>query len=187
MSLDVLSDFKASAQEANVLFYYSGYFSQNVIAAMAETIRSRLAGSDISNTQRKKIFSSFVEMSQNIVHYSADSLTPSEITDGEIRRGSLCIHLSEDGYTLLSTNPIKHSDIERLRERLLPLRDMTLTDIKQAYRAALRQEQNPDTNSKGAGLGFLTIARDASAPLDFYFTPAPDDPTSILFCVKAII
>ncbi|MGV8921130.1 MAG: DUF6272 family protein, partial [Pseudomonas sp.] len=57
--------------------------------------------------------------------------------------------------------------------------------IKQAYKVSLRAQTPVD--SKGAGLGFLTMARDASAPLEFAFHPRADDPDTTLFCLKAII
>lgn len=43
---------------------------------------------------------------------------------------------------------------------------MSQEEIKQAYRAQLRNEEQ-DGVSKGAGLGALTIARDASPPIDY--------------------
>jgi hypothetical protein len=46
---------------------------------------------------------------------------------------------------------------------------MTLEEIKRAYQNTLRADL-PE-GSKGAGLGFLTVARDASEPLDFEFVP----------------
>ncbi len=51
---------------------------------------------------------------------------------------------------------------------------MTLDEIKQAYKQTLRAEA-PE-GSKGAGLGFLTMARDASAPLEYNFQPIDTDP-----------
>ena len=50
---------------------------------------------------------------------------------------------------------------------------------------ALRADTPAD--SKGAGLGFLTMARDASEPLEFAFHPRADEPGTTLFCLKTII
>jgi hypothetical protein len=62
---------------------------------------------------------------------------------------------------------------------------MSLEEIKEAYRQTLRAD-TPD-ESKGAGLGFLTMARDASAPLEFAFYPRAGAPETTLFCLKTII
>ena len=65
---------------------------------------------------------------------------------------------------------------------------MTLEEIKRAYQDTLRAEQ-PE-GSKGAGLGFLTVARDASEPLEFEFAgiqtkPHHDD--DMMFYLKATV
>ena len=39
----------------------------------------------------------------------------------------------------------------------------------------------------GAGLGFLTMARDASEPLEFEFVRDAHNPDATIFCIKAII
>src|SRR6218665_800508 len=63
------------ARQNRVIFYYVGYFSQNIIAAMAEAVKLQLEVSGVAGPTRRKLFSSFVEMAQNIIHYSADALT----------------------------------------------------------------------------------------------------------------
>jgi len=62
---------------------------------------------------------------------------------------------------------------------------MTMEEIKSAYKKALRDETPAD--SKGAGLGFLTMARDASEPLEFEFVKDAHHPDATIFCIKAII
>jgi hypothetical protein len=172
------------AQQRNVIFYHMGYFSHSIVAAMAEVVKLQLEVSGVSGPTRRKLFSSFVELSQNIIHYSSDSLPPGQ-DNGALRQGAVCITANPEGHLMLCANPIATSDVGALREKLEPLRDMTLEQIKLAYKASLRAETPVD--SKGAGLGFLTMARDASAPLEFAFHPRADDPDSTLFCLKAII
>jgi hypothetical protein len=64
------------------------------------------------------------------------------------------------------------------------LRTMTLEEIKRAYQDTLRAEV-PE-GSKGAGLGFLTVARDASEPLEFEFEPCSGD-DGMMFYLKATV
>ena len=63
---------------------------------------------------------------------------------------------------------------------------MSLDEIKSQYRDKLRRET--EVSSKGAGLGFLTVARDASEPIEFDFVDeyGSENPTT-LFYLKAII
>ena len=176
--------FQASAQGCGVLFYYAGEFTPPVIAAAADSLKARLATEDASGPAKRKLFSTFVEMAQNIIHYSADSLTPSSLNNGELRHGSVCIRREEDGsFLLLCANPIESLMAEALRVKLNALRSMTLEEIKQAYRQTLREE-TPE-GSKGAGMGFLTVARDAREPLEFDFDGESGD--SPVFYLKAAI
>lgn len=169
------------AQQRNVIFYHMGYFSHTIITAMAEVVKLQLEISGINGPTRRKLFSSFVELSQNIIHYSSDLLQQAP----DLRQGAVCISAEGERHLMLCANPIATHDVERLREKLEPLCHMSLDEIKQAYKVTLRAETPAD--SKGAGLGFLTMARDASAPLEFSFHPRADEPETTLFCLKATI
>jgi hypothetical protein len=182
---DELNEFMLVARKRQIIFYYVGYFSQPVVAAISETIRVRLDTAGAAGPTRRRIFSAFVEMAQNIMHYSADSITPDERLEHQMRRGSFCIGMEADSFFLLCTNPVTSDSVEQIRRRLEPLHEMTMDEIRSAYKKALR-EVTPE-HSKGAGLGFLTLARDASLPLEFEFVPDLDDPNTTVFCIKAII
>ncbi|WNW11076.1 SiaB family protein kinase [Pseudomonas sp. DTU_2021_1001937_2_SI_NGA_ILE_001] len=173
------------AQQRNVIFYHMGYFSHSVVSAMAEVVKLQLEVSGVSGPTRRKLFSSFIELSQNIVHYSADTLGAATESETPLRQGSVCISAANDRYTMLCANPVASTEVERLRSNLEPLRGMSVEEIKQAYKVSLRAE-TPE-GSKGAGLGFLTMARDASEPLEYSFQPRPEDPQTTLFCLKATI
>jgi hypothetical protein len=183
--LDQDSAFFDLAQRRNVLFYHKGYFSHNIVAAMGEVVKLQLEIAGVSGPTRRKLFSSFVELSQNIVHYSADMLQPDSEGVGSIREGAVCITTDGERHLMMCVNPVATDDVEGLRNKLEPLRSMSVEQIKQAYKDSLRAET--PVESKGAGLGFLTMARDASAPLEFAFHPRADEPGTTLFCLKAII
>ena len=174
------------AREHQVIFYYVGYFSQNIVAAMAEAVKLQLEVAGVAGPTRRKLFSSFVEMAQNIIHYSAESITPDSQHDNELRHGSVCIRRENDGhFMLLCANLVEPLVADQLEVKLNALRNMTLDEIKQAYRQTLREEV-PES-SKGAGMGFLTMARDASAPLDFDFDAIDGLGGRPMFYLKAAI
>jgi hypothetical protein len=174
------------ARQHRVIFYYVGYFSQNIIAAMAEAVKLQLEVSGVAGPTRRKLFSSFIEMAQNIIHYSADSLTPGRQDDNELRHGSVCIRQESDGsFLLLCANPVEQAIADELRSKLETLCEMTLDEIKQAYRQTLREET--PLGSKGAGIGLLTVARDAREPLEFDFDVTDGAGQTPVFYLKAAI
>jgi hypothetical protein len=185
-TVEQYSEFLDQAQRHQIIFYYVGYFSQTIIASMAEAMKLQLQVADVSGPTRRKLFSLFVEMTQNIIHYSSDALTPASQNNGELRHGSVCIKKEGDGrFLLLCANPIKNDVVDRLRPKLDALRNMTVEEIKQAYKETLLAETPED--SKGAGVGFLTMARDAREPLEFLFQPLDGTEDMTMFYLKAVI
>ncbi len=179
------SAFFELAQQRDLVFYHKGYFSHNIVAAMSEVVKLRLEVAGVGAPTRRKLFSSFIELSQNIVHYSSDLLVDGQEQGGAIREGAVYIVTEGKRHLILCVNPIATAAVKDLRETLEPLRNMSLDEIKQAYKASLRADT--PAQSKGAGLGFLTMARDASEPLEFAFFPRVDDPETTLFRFKTVI
>lgn len=178
--------FSQWAGKRDVIFYYEGYFSQTIIAAVADAVKMRIEHNGVAGATRRKLFSTFIEMTQNIIHYSVDAYTrdDSATFNNEIRHGSVYISAEGAHYHLHCANPV-HADVaSELRRKLEHLRGLSGDDIRREYRKSLRNETVSD--SKGAGLGLLTIARDASEPLEFDFVPIPGSENA-LFYMKATI
>ncbi len=178
--------FSQWAGRREVIFYYEGYFSQTIIAAVADAVKMRIERSGAAGATRRKLFSTFIEMTQNIIHYSVDAYARDDSADfdNEVRHGSIYISGGHGRYHLHCANPV-HADMGvQLRRKLEHLRSMSGEDIKREYKKSLREEPSPE--SKGAGLGLLTVARDASEPLEFDFIPIPGS-ENVLFYMKATI
>ncbi|MDE1990536.1 MAG: SiaB family protein kinase [Betaproteobacteria bacterium] len=169
MHIDVFSVFRNSADFSGVLFYYNGPLSQNVIATMGETLRHRLGCADAGGPKARRLFSSFIEMAQNALHYSPDAPGyPGE------KVGALAVgRCGSSDYYIVCGNLVHRDQTQRIRERIEPLRSMTVEEIRRAYREQLKQEPASDEVSKGAGLGFLTLARDATEPIEYSLIDMP--------------
>lgn len=178
--------FSQWAGKREVIFYYEGYFSQTIIAAVADAVKMRIERSGAAGTTRRKLFSTFIEMTQNIIHYSVDAYARDDSADfnNEVRHGSIYISAEHGRYHLHCANPVHADMAAQLRQKLEHLRTLSGEDIKREYRKSLRDETSAD--SKGAGLGLLTVARDASEPLEFDFIPIPGS-GNVLFYMKATI
>ena len=165
-------EFQRIAARNNVMFFFSGYFTQDVIATSVETIRTRLNAVGASLTTRRRVLSSFVELSQNIVHYSSDAVTDESVMEGAIRLGTLCITACGNQFGIVCANPVEPTAAAHLAGKLTKLRAMSMPEIERARRSLLRAEKS-EAGSKGAGLGLLTLARDAMAPIEFRVEPDP--------------
>jgi hypothetical protein len=182
-------DMRAMLHTRGVIFAYSGYVTEPVLSGVGEALKRKLAIDDADTKTLRSVFAVFVEQMQNIIRYSAEkaeaSLPPAADTRAlmQIRYGILTIGREGRDYVVCAGNLVERADVERLRARLSRIRDMSKDELKALYKEQLRAE--PEQGSKGAGLGFMEIARRASKPIEFDFTDV--DKTHAFFALKATI
>lgn len=181
MQLEQFNHFVAVANAEHVLFYYSGALNQNAVAAIGDVLKQRLYAQGTGGATARKVFSTFIEMAQNILHYAADP-EPAE----DARYGALAVSQVDGRFAVMCGNLVAAQNVARVREKLEAVRAMSPAEVKEAYKRQLRGET--DAASKGAGLGFLTMARDASAPIEFVFADLPQGaPGSQFLFLRAVV
>jgi hypothetical protein len=185
MDLEGFNEFRNSASKQGILFFYSGYFSQNIVAAMADAVRHRLESQAAKGPTMRKVFSTFIEMAQNIIHYSSDHLTDETASNNEMRFGTVTVGKDGDSYFVVCGNLVPQNAVPRLSQKIDTIRRMSVEEIKAAYKETLRAEG--EETSKGAGLGFLTLARDSTQPIEYSFVNLPEENGNAFFYLKAII
>ncbi|MFZ2405190.1 MAG: SiaB family protein kinase [Methylobacter sp.] len=163
MLIDLFTVFREEADANGIVFYYSGILSQNVITTMSDSLKQKLQQQDEKGVRSRKVFSTFIEMIQNALHYS-----PGTPESDDTKEGSIIVGKKEDKYFVICANFIKKQHEARIRDKIDPILEMSADEIRQAYRAQLKNDQHSaDTISKGAGLGFLTLARDSAEPIQY--------------------
>jgi hypothetical protein len=182
-SLEAIDRFRTQAAAQQVLLHFSGELNSNVVATLSDTVRERLDDSAPDRRIARRVFSAFVEMAQNVLHYAPRDYG----SNGP--NGTLTVARDEGRFSVVCCNRVHGEQIRRVRERIEAVRAMTLDEIKAAYRAQLRNDDHGaiDTTSRGAGLGFLTLAREASEPIDYSIVPVAGQPDSAEFHLRAII
>jgi len=188
MNIEIFKGYRQFVSEQGVLFYYDGYLSQPIITAMGEALRGKLEVEDSANRATRKVFSSFVEMMQNIIHYT-DATPAADSDTAPAPCGNVAVGRKNDRYYIVSGNTVATSHVGRLQAKLEAIRAMPLDEIKAEYKRKLRTgAEEQDENSKGAGLGFLTVARDASEPIEYLFEPIAGSGNALsFFYLKATI
>lgn len=154
------------------LFSYSGAVSASIVAATGESLRARLHALNVDSQRTRKIFSSCVELLYNMIHHGE----PEGARDVKIVRcGSIAVWQDDDSYHLRSRSLISAANAPPIAERLSTLSALTQEQIRFEFRLRLTNLQFiPDNGpSGGAGLGLLTIARNAAKPIEFTLDPVP--------------
>lgn len=179
-----LLELRNSLARSRVLLAYSGYMTEQVRLAVGETLKQKLAMDDASTKTVRSVFAVFVEQMQNIIRYSAERLPEdSDKEKHELSYGILTIGRDGDDYVLMSGNLVLVEDAARVLERLTKIQSMDHDQLKRFYKEKLKE--GPDKFSKGAGIGFIEIARRASRPIEFDITKV--DEKYSFFALKANI
>jgi len=182
-------DMRATLHSQGIIFAYSGYVTEPVLSGVGEALKQKLTIDDADTKTLRSVFAVFVEQMQNIIRYSAEksesALPPASDPRAlrEIRYGILTIGREGDDYVVCAGNLVEREDVPRLHARLSRIREMSKDELRALYKEQLRAE--PEAGSKGAGLGFMEIARRASKPIEFDFTEI--DANYAFFALKATI
>ena len=182
MELEQFSRFIAQASAERIIFHHSGRLDQETVSSIGSVLRRRLQEEGASGVQCRKVFATFMEMAQNILHYASGA------GDGDpVRRGALSVACEGEGFAVMCGNYLATEGVPRVRSRLEAVQAMGPGTVREAYQRQLAFE-GLDPDSKGAGLGLLTMASSARAPIEFAFgpSPCPQDGRTFLF-LKALI
>jgi hypothetical protein len=175
-------------RQRKIMFCYSGYVNERVLGGVGEALKQKMVIEEADTKTLRSVFAVFVEQMQNMIRYSAEK-EPDFAATGqgepplEIRYGVIAIGQSDDGFCVEAGNLIMKEDVARLRARLEEIRAADRAGLKALYKEKLKGPQ--DEASKGAGVGFIEIARRASKPIEFEFMDV--DETYAFFMLRALI
>jgi len=179
-----LFEIRSVLRKQGIIFAYSGYVTETVLSGVGEAIKQKLVIDDADTKTLRGVFAVFVEQMQNMIRYSAEKVLASDTESPiEIRYGILTIGREGDDYVIHAGNLVARSDVERLREMLSEIRGMNKEELRALHKERLRS--GPPEGSKGAGLGFMEIARRASKPIEFDFADVDDE--HVFFALKASV
>lgn len=169
-------------QEKGIILYFNGPVSQGVVEGVADLMREKMRNEDAGMKVTQRVFSILVEQMQNIVRYSVerdhDDFGGLSMGSGQIIVG----REAEGQFYVACGNRIRSEDGPRLTNKIEQVRTMNPDELKLLYKEQRRK--GPDPDSRGAGLGFIEMARKACKPVDFNIVPV-DGETSF-FSMKVV-
>lgn len=163
--------FRKELARQGIIFCYSGYITEEVLSGIGNTLKKKLAQENTDKKIARGVFSLFVEQVQNIIRYSAETEpnTGNPNYDGdELRYGLLTVGQLDGRHFVACSNVVPNADVERLQENLTNIKNMDKEGLKALYKTILRGDV-PE-GSKGAGVGFVDIARRATHGFEFDFS-----------------
>lgn len=177
-------EFRDELAQRGIVFCYSGYMTEEVLTGIGGALKTKLEFEREERARARSLFAIFVEQVQNVVRYSAEREADGTTNDAkELRYGVLTVGKDDGKYFVACSNLIAREDVERLGKNLRAIQDMNDQELKTLYKETLRGE-TPE-HSKGAGVGFIDIARRALHGFDFDFAEINDDHS--YFCLRAYV
>jgi hypothetical protein len=173
-------DLRRLLHRNGISYCYSGSMTEEILLGIGNAIRKHMQAQEADSQTAKRVFAVFVEQVQNVIRYSAEKIVDDQ--DVELSFGILAVG-NDDGTIFVScSNIVDAADVPRLKAALVKIKSLDKDGLKALYKDTLRGE-TPD-GSKGAGVGFIDIARRAPGGIEFDFAPIDDD--SSFFTLKAL-
>lgn len=193
---------RQTLQSRGIVFSYSGYLNENILTGIGNALQSKMAIEHADQKVSRGIFSTFVEQVQNVIRYSEEKIGPEErvqqelaaaraegreadmpLDEGELRYGTVVIGEKPDGSRFVTcANLIKSVNVPRITDSLESIRGLTRKELTHLMREHLKE--GPPEGSKGAGVGFISIAREANGNWEYDMVPLPDGQFTF-FCLEA--
>jgi hypothetical protein len=166
---------RRTLDENNIYVSYSGPVWASGIDGFSEMLIRRLAFDDVPFIASQSVFSVFVEQINNMMMYSAekDIRSGPNGTCQEISKGIFILGIDESSYFVYSGNVVTDGNAAILKERIDYLNSLDKKELRQYHKERLKSD-NDNPESKGAGLGLIEIARRASGPVEYDFSPYSD-------------
>jgi len=161
-----LYDFKNDLRNRRIFVCFNGPVSQDLMAELGDALKRKMKSEHAGRSKVMSVFSVLVEQAQNIIRYSAEKVPGNNPEENakEVSQGIIMVgREGNDRYFVLCGNMVESGQVEPLREKLTILQDMSQDELRKYYKEQRRKK--PDARSKGAGLGFIEVARKAGKQL----------------------
>jgi len=116
--LSNLHELKIMLNQQGLFFCFGGPISQQLMVGIGDTLRNKMKFDDADSATIVKVFSMFVEQSQNIIHYSAEKTPPND-DKAEMSSGIIGVGYDNDYYYVSCGNIIHNEVVESLHHAVI--------------------------------------------------------------------
>lgn len=150
---------------SKTILSYQGPVSFSTIDWLLSEFKIASQSHDIPFRAYKKMISIMIEALENVTRYSVKL----NCVRGEEREGcpACIINRNQSDIELITKNPVRRSDVARLRARIDRVNNHSREELKELYRATITDGKFSARG--GAGLGFIEIAKTTGNKLEYSF------------------
>jgi hypothetical protein len=157
--------------EEGILFSFSGMVSQTLTTAIVESVEAQFESYGNNSTIINTISYFIIEQLQNIMSYSKNNIKDSNKYSS---LGTLVIGLDneKEKYYIRSSNEIQEEDQEKISNKIEHINSLTKEELRKYAREKLRSAA--DKHARGAGIGFIEMAKKSSEKIEYKFETLND-------------
>jgi len=184
MIIDMI-DWHEIFNERKITLIYSGPLWSDGISGIAGTLKKRMEFDNIPMQTSQEVFSVFVEQMNNMLMYSVEKekFFVADNATEESPKGTFILGREGGGFFIQTGNIMKNENVGLVKNRIDYLNTLDKKSLRKFYKEQMHTyDNNPE--SKGAGLGFIEIARRISSKINYSFTPCGDNLTFFSLYVK---
>lgn len=156
-----------SFDNKKIIIEHKGPLEYSTIGELINELKKKTTEMGVKLVIYKKLLLVMIETLENILRYNKYVKYLNNI---QIEyQPSFTIEKIDDVYILTSSNAILNEDVSELREKLNFIKNLSLEQLKALYKETITNGQF--TQSGGAGLGFIEIAKVTSGNIEYSFEP----------------
>lgn len=163
VSIENMIQLHNSLVDEGILIMHKGDFSKETFLPVIKMIEGNLGNKFEQTFVSTKLYHISVEILQNI---SLHGYKMSNVNNGIFTLGAI-----DDQYVIGTANYIESSKVEKLKQRLDELKNLSKQELNLLYRERLMMVLND--NNLGVGLGLIDIFRDSQS-VDYSIHPIGD-------------
>jgi hypothetical protein len=156
-------EFYRSMKDHEISLVYEGEITHQITKAFTSLAEANMGKDKESTTVQRKVFHVMVECLQNISKHAED-LGDYYSNDG---RGIFMVHKGKEEYRITTGNLIDNEKVEEISSFLEKINAMTKVELDELHKTQIREGRLSD--KKGAGLGFIDMARKTGEKLEYQF------------------
>ncbi len=157
-------------ENMEIILEYSGHPTFSTIGRLLLVLKKKVTEKDINIATYKKIISLMIESLENVYKY-VDQYHDNHFIF-EKYPPQFILARKRDRYYIKVSNPIKTDDAFKLKGRLDFINSKTYEQLRALYLHTI--SNGKFTPKGGAGLGIIEMAKIATEPLEYTFTPIND-------------
>ena len=155
-----------------VIYEFDDIVNEENMIKSAKYIEELLHKNNAKPGKIQNVFVLLIEVMQNILNYSYGTVVLKDNKREAFGMLIISYKSQNDTYTLQSCNLIEKTQEDKIRKKLEAVEGLDSTELRELARDKMRSKE--DNHQKGAGLGFILMARKCIEPIEVNFSPWKD-------------